>query len=40
MLTAADPAWRLRADVSGATYVEPVVADGGDRGSARVSCGG
>ncbi|MGW4229219.1 endo-alpha-N-acetylgalactosaminidase family protein [Streptomyces sp. NPDC004980] len=48
VLTAADPAWELRADVTGAKYVELVVADGGDGngndhadwGSARFHCGG
>lgn len=47
VLRAADTAWRLEADVTGAKYVELVVADGGDGngndhadwGSARFHCG-
>ncbi len=48
VLGAADPAWRLTADVTGARYVELVVDDGGDGngndhadwGNARFHCGG
>ncbi|MGX6743924.1 endo-alpha-N-acetylgalactosaminidase family protein [Streptomyces xantholiticus] len=48
VLRAADPAWSLTADVTGADYVELVVSDGGDGngndhadwGAARFHCGG
>ncbi|MGW4626907.1 NPCBM/NEW2 domain-containing protein, partial [Streptomyces rubiginosohelvolus] len=48
VLGAADPAWKLTADVTGAKYVELVVQDGGDGngndhadwGNARFHCGG
>ncbi|MEW2065723.1 endo-alpha-N-acetylgalactosaminidase family protein [Streptomyces sp. NPDC007346] len=48
VLGAADPAWKLTADVTGAAYVELVVDDGGDGngndhadwGNARFHCGG
>lgn len=48
VLKAADAAWSLTADVTGATYVELIVGDGGDgngndhadRGSVRFHCGG
>ncbi len=48
VLGAADPAWKLTADVTGARYVELVVDDGGDGngndhadwGNARFHCGG
>ncbi len=48
VLKAADPAWPLTADVTGAAYVDLVVDDGGDGngndhadwGSARFHCGG
>ncbi|MFE0699063.1 endo-alpha-N-acetylgalactosaminidase family protein [Streptomyces sp. NPDC058872] len=48
VLRAADPAWSLTADVTGASYVDLVVGDGGDGngndhadwGSARFHCGG
>lgn len=48
VLTAADPAWSLTVDVTGADHVELVVADGGDGngndhadwGAARFHCGG
>ncbi|MFK0230180.1 endo-alpha-N-acetylgalactosaminidase family protein [Streptomyces sp. NPDC090303] len=48
VLKAADPAWSLTADVTGADYVDLVVDDGGDGngndhadwGSARLHCGG
>lgn len=50
VLGAADPAWKLTADVTGAKYVELVVDDGGDGngngndhadwGNARFHCGG
>ncbi|MFD0072234.1 endo-alpha-N-acetylgalactosaminidase family protein [Streptomyces sp. NPDC127166] len=47
VLRAADPAWQLTADVTGASYVDLVVGDGGDGngndhadwGSARFHCG-
>lgn len=47
VLKAADTAWQLEADVTGAKYVELAVADGGDDngndhadwGSARFHCG-
>ncbi len=47
VLGAADPAWKLTADVTGAKYVELIVQDGGDGngndhadwGNARFHCG-
>jgi endo-alpha-N-acetylgalactosaminidase len=48
VLRATDPAWSLTADVTGASYVDLVVGDGGDGngndhadwGNARFHCGG